>query len=318
MEHDGSGINEKSFLKILPDAIDDFMDLMKMTVSVNLLNGAHFAKLTTNGTAGTGMEVDRPDLFVLGQKVIVDDDNSGTVTGYVKSIDMETRIVVLEDARGSGVIVDLSAYTTAQNAKCYHDGAQANSFTSIRSALLSAAHGGSSTLHGQSKLAYPFLQAINVDGSSITSTNILSKIFDAYVTIRQFGKGNPNEVIVSYKHLGSILKALESSKGAFNVEPGSQKTSVYGWTEISIGGVKGALKVIGVQEAADDVLMFIDWRALKFHSNGFFKKRVSPDNKSFYEVRATTGYTYLVDMCLFGELVVSKPSYCGIVHSINY
>lgn len=318
MEHDGGGIPEKTFLKILPDAVEDFMDYMKQVVSVNLLNGSHFATLTTDGTVGAGMEVDRPDFFVIGQKVIVDDGNSAPATGYVKSINMETKVVVLEDARGSGVIVDLSAFTTGQAAKCYHDGAQSNSFTSIREILLSAANGGGSTLYGVSKLAYPYLQAINVDGAAITSSNILSKIFDAYVTIRQFGKGNPNEVIVSYKHLGSILKALESSKGAFNVEPGSQKTSVYGWTEITIGGVKGALKVIGVQEAADDTIMFIDWRALKFHSNGFFRKRIAPDGKQFFEVRNTTGFQYIVDMSLFGELIVNKPSYCGIIHSVSY
>lgn len=318
MEHDGSGVSEKTFLKILPDAVEDFMDYMKQVVSVNLLKGAHFAELTANGTVGAGMEVDRPDLFVIGQKVLVDDSNSAPATGYVKSIEMNTRVVVLEDARGSGVIVDLSAYTTAQAAKVYQDGAQSNAFTSIREGLLSAANGGSSSLYGISKLAYPYLQSINVDGSSVTSSNILSKIFEAFVTIRQFGKGNPNEVIVSYKHLGSILKALESSKGAFNVEPGSQKSSVYGWTEITIGGVKGALKVIGVQEAADDVIMFLDWRALKFHSNGFFRKRIAPDGKQFYEVRNTTGYQYIVDMCLFGELIVNKPSYCGIMHSISY
>lgn len=318
MEHDGGGISEKTFLKVLPDSVDDFMDYMKQIVSVNLLNGSHFATLTANGTVGAGMEVDRPDFFVIGQKVIVDDGDSAPATGYVQSINMETKVVVLETARGSGVVVDLSAYTTAQAAKCYHDGAQSNSFTSIRESLLSAANGGSASLYGVSKLAYPYLQAINVDGSTITASNILSKLFDAYVTIRQFGKGNPAEVIVSYKHLGSILKALESSKGAFNVEPGSQKTSVYGWTEITIGGVKGALKVVGIQEAADDTIMFIDWRAMKFHSNGMFRKRVAPDGKQFFEVRNTTGFQYIVDVALYGELIVNKPSYCGILHSVSY
>jgi hypothetical protein len=81
---------------------------------------------------------------------------------------------------------------------------------------------------------------------------------------------------------------------------------------------KGSLKLIGVQESDDDIIMFLDWSALKFYSNGFFKKRRSPDGIEYFESRATTGYTYIVDMCLFGEIVVQRPSYCGILHSISY
>jgi hypothetical protein len=319
MEHDS--VSEKSFLKILPGAVEEFMDLMKATVSVNLLNGSHFAKLTADATANDGLiTVDHPERFEIGQKVFVDDDNSAPATGYVSTININTKVVLLVTTRGGATPVDFSAnnMTTAQNAKCYHEGAQSASFTSLRESLLSAANGGSSTLYGQSKVAYPYLQAINVSGATITASNILDKVFDAYTTCRTFGKGNPNEILMSYKHLGSILKLLETSKGAFNVEPGSQKASVYGWTEITIGGVKGSLKVVGIQELDDDVIMLMDWRALKFHSNGFFRKRIAPDGKHYFEQRATSGYSYLVDMCLFGELVLSRPSYCGIIHSISY
>lgn len=318
MEHDGT-IPEKTFLRILPDAVEDFMEYMKNCVSVNLLNGPHFAKLTANSTANDGnITVDRPDRFMINQKVIVDDGDSAPITAYVKTINMETKVVNLVTTRGGVTVVDFSAnnMTTAQDAKVYHPGAQSSSFSSIRGALLSAANGGDASLYGQTKTAYPYLQAIQVNGSSVTSSNILDKIFDGYVEVRKFGKGNPNEVVMSYRNLGYILKLLESSKGPYNIDQGSRKTSVYGWTEITIGGVKGELKVVGVQEMDDDAIMYLDWRALKFHSNGFFRKRIAPDGKHYYEVRATTGYQYLVDMCLFGELVVSRPSYCGIMHSI--
>jgi hypothetical protein len=89
--------------------------------------------------------------------------------------------------------------------------------------------------------------------------------------------------------------------------------------EIEVGSVtNGALKLVGVQEADDDIIIFLDWRALKFHSNGFFRKRKSPDGKEFFEVRATTGFQYLIDVCLFGEMVVIRPSYCGILYNISY
>ena len=317
MEHEQ--ISEQNFLKILPGTIEDFMDYMKNVVSVNLLNGAHFAKATSDGTSGGLLVVDRPDRFVIGQKVSIDDDNSSPVTGYVSAIDMNTRTITFVTARGGATPVDLSTYTVAQNAKCYNDGAQANSFSSLRGALLSAANGGDSTLYGVTKTLYPYLQAINVDGSGVTATSIMQKIFDGLTTIRQLGKGNPTDVVMSYTNFASCIKVIEASKGAFNVVPGSQRASQFGWTELEVGSVtKGALKLVAVQEADDDVIQFIDWRALKFYSNGFFRKRMSPDGIEYFEIRNTSGYQYIVDMCLFGELVVHRPSYCGIMYGIDY
>jgi len=64
--------------------------------------------------------------------------------------------------------------------------------------------------------------------------------------------------------------------------------------------------------------MFMDWSALTFRSNGLFRKRKSPDGKEYFEVRAAGGYSYLLDMCLFGQLEVRKPGNCGIIHTISY
>ena len=322
MEH--GDVSEKNFLKILPDTIEEFMDYLKNVVSTNLLNGSSFATLTANATASDGnITVDRPDRFVINQKVFVDDDNSSPITGFVKSIDMNTNVINLVTTRGGVTLVDFSGagddMTTAENAVVYNDGAQTDSFSSLRAALLSATNGGSATLYGQTKVTFPYLQAINIDGSSITAANILDKIFDALTDIRQKGKGNPQSVVMSYKNFGSALKVIEASKGSFNVIPESDKTSQFGWMEIEIGSVtKGRVKLIGVQEANDDVIFFIDWRALTFHSNGFFQKRKSPEGLEFFEVRNTTGYVYLIDILLFGDLVVKRPSYCGIIHTISY
>jgi hypothetical protein len=316
MEHDGS-VKEKSFLKILPGAVEDFTQMLKNTVSTNILNGAHIAKATADGTVGGAITVDRPERLMIGQKVIVDDDNSSPATGYIRTIDMNTGVLAIYDARSGGSVVDLSGYTTAQNAKLYNDGAQSNSFNSIRGALLSAANGGDSTLHGQTKTAYPFLQAINVSYSTVSGATKLAKIFNAFVDVRKKSKGNPTECWMSYTNFGEVLANLESSKGAYNVRPGSEKTSAYGWTEIEIGGPKGALKIVAIQELDNDVIMFMDWSAIKFASNGFIQKRTAPDGKQYYEVRNTTGYQYILDMCLFGELIVEKPHKCGILHTVT-
>jgi hypothetical protein len=317
IEHDGK-VNEKSFLKLLPEVLEDFMSWVQNAVSVTMLNGSHFAKATADGDASGNLTVDRPDRFEIGQKVSIDDDNSTAATGYVSAININTGVVTFVTARGGATPVDLSGYTTAQNAKCYYVGSQASGFTSLKSSLLSAANGGGSTLYGQTKTAYPFLQAINVSGATISAVNILEKIFDAFITIRKIGKGMPDEVIMSYKHFGSVLKVLESGKGSFNIVAGSKSAAVYGWTTITVGGIGGVLKLTAVNEMDDDFIAFMDWSACKVHSNGYFRKRVGPDGRSYFEVRNTTGYAYIQDMCFFGDLVLNKPSRCGVLHSISY
>jgi len=326
MDHSGKVV-EDSFLKILPDSIDDFMDVMKMTVSVQLGTGPHFATVTDATDAETGvMEVDHIDRFQLNQKAQLDDGNSAPMDVYVIAIDVngganKKGTVTLSATRG-GAAADVSAYTVAQSAKFYTDGAQSTSFTSMRSVLLSDANGGSSTVHGKSKLAYPFLQAVNVDGSSISATNILEKLFDAYTTVRQKAKGGKADTfLMSYKNGGSAMKAVENkTNGAANWQISDQgrNVSMYGWDEIVITSVKGNLKIVMIQEWDDDVIAIVNMKTMTFRSNGFFQKRKAPDGKEYFEVRNTTGYQYLLDICLFGELEFTKPGENGIIHSISY
>ncbi len=317
MEHET--VSEKNFLKILPDAVNDFMDYMKNVVSVALLNGANFAATTAIASTNNGiMVVNRPDRFVIGQKVIVSATAPATLTGYVTAIDINTKKITLATTRGGSTVVDFSANNTTATSKIYNDGFQTNSFSDLRNALLSSANGGTSTLYGQTKTTYPYLQAVNIDGSLVTAANIVEKLFHGYTQTRLFGKGNPTDIVMSYANLGYVLAVVEASKGAYNVKPGSQKASQYGWTEIEIGSVTNqSLKFVGVQEMDDDIIMYIDWRGLKFYSNGFFKKRKSPDGIEYFEVRATTGFQYIIDVCLFGDLVVHRPSYQGIMYSVS-
>jgi hypothetical protein len=323
IQHDGK-VKESTFLRILPDQVDMFMNYMKMLTSINMLGGPHFARVLDATNAATGrLVIDRIDRVSLNQKVILDDNNSAEAAYYVIAIDVNAQEVTLSATR-KGLAADVSAYTVAQAAKLYHDGmfeggVVTNTFTSLKSALLSAANGGSATIHGKNKLLYPYLQAVNVLGSDITASNILDKLFDAYSRIRILAKGGMfDKCIVSYKNLGNIMKAIEVQKGSFKVTPTSQKASIYGWTEIELVGVKGSFTIVGIQEMDDDVIMFLSMNAFTFRSNGMFRKRTAPDGKQYYEIRSTTGYSYLLDVCLFGELEVTMPSACAIVHGINY
>lgn len=326
MEHEQ--VSEKNFLKILPDSINDFMDYMRNVVSVNLLNGPWFATLTADAVLNNGViVVDRPDRFVIGQKVTVQNNVGAFITGYVKNgaggIDINNKSITLVTQRNGATPLDFSVQnmTVAALSKAYNDGANVanQSFESLRMLLLSAANGGDVSIYGVTKTSYPYTQAININGASCTASNFVEKLFDGYTQTRLFGKGAPTDLLMSYKNLATVLKIVEASKGAFNVNQGSKKTSQYGWTEIRVGSVTNQeLKFVGIQEMDDDIVIYMDWRAAKFYSNGFFRKRKSPDGIEYFEVRATTGFQYIVDVCLFGEIVLNRPSYCGIMYGINF
>lgn len=314
MEHNGR-VNEQSFLKLLPGAIDDFMTNMKAMISQHMLSGSHVVTLTGDGQAGGTCTVDRVERLAIGMKGQIDDNNSAAADIYITAINVNTDTITVSASRG-GVALDISAYTVAQGAKIYFDGAQTTSMTSLKSSLLSATNGGTATLYTKTKTDYPYLQSINIDGSTITTTNIVTKLFDAFYTVKRKGRGNPTTCLMSWKWLAAIMAVVEGSKGAYKVAPNSYQASLYNWTSITIVGVQGALEVVGIYEMDDDFISILDWRALKFHSNNFFQKRTAPDGKQYYEVRETTGYYYLIDIGLFGDLVLSRPSYCGIIHSI--
>jgi len=311
-------LSEQNFLKIIPDAITRHADYLSGVISQNLLTGSTVAKATADGTVGGNITVAQPDRFQIGMKVSVDDDNSSPVTGYISTINMNTGVLLIVTARGGATPVDLSAYTVAQNAAIYNDGQQSNGFDNIPNQLLSSANGGAANHLGVAKTSYPFLQAINVSGASYNASTLLGGIFDAYVTIRRLGGGKPYKVVMSFKNYGSILKALETQKGAFNVIPNAKKTEAYAYDSIMIGGFAGTLELTAVQEMDDDKILFLDMSTLKFYTNGGIRRRRAPDGKEFFEVRNTSGFQYIVDHCLFGEFVVNHPKKNGIMYGISY
>lgn len=323
MEH--KQVSAKNFLQILPGRIDRFIKRQKNAVSTNLLVGAHVCKATAVSNANDGIvTVDRPDRLEINQLLQYVTSDATDVTSYVKSINVNTKQAVLTTTRGGATVVNFSAggKDLAVGAKFYNEDGEDNAFDSMRSQLLSAANGGSATIHGQTKTDYPYLQAYNVDGGAgglaITAENIVDALFDAGLDITIFGKGNPSDIVLSLKRWGAVVKVLQHSKGPYNVIPGSLKTNELGWKEITIGGSKGEFKVVGVHEADDDVAMFVDWASYCFYSNGGFRKEMSPDGLEYFTVRGEDGYQYIIDLCLFGEFVNKIPCYNGIVYGIDF
>jgi hypothetical protein len=322
MNHSGR-VNEDSFLKILPDLVDDFAEYMKMVVSIQLGTGPHFATLTVDGTVGGVGTFDKIDRFCLDQKVTLKGTVAAAADFYVINININTNEVIFSASRG-GAAADISAYTVADAGKAYTDDADVTSFQSMRDAYLSAANGGSATLHGQTKTDYPFLQSVNIDGSSWTPANILSKLFDGYTEVRKKARGRASDIICSYAVGGAIMQAIENGggtngyRGNYQVSVKDKKASLYGWDEIMLTTVKGDLKIVMIQEWDDDVVVYHDPKSCTFRTNGYFKDRANPDSgQKFYEVRTEDGFQYVVDKCLFGEMEHTKPGNNGIVHGLS-
>lgn len=329
----------QSFLKILPDRLEDFIERMKEAISVNLLNGSHFDTIKGVANQATGeLEVSRPSRFQIGQYVTIGstDENLGTADflfeGYVRNINMDTSEIELVDLQdvfdGAAAIVVMAGVTVTDNV--YLRGVLGaapglgnvvtRGFTSLKSQLLSRVNGGSANLFGVQKTVYPHLQAVNISGVGYLA-NILPSLFSALMEIKQKGKGNPTDAIMSYNTLSYALAQLEEGAGGTTYgrqfTAGDSKVNAYGWTEIAVSGFGGTITLVGVHEMDDDAIYMMDWRSLKLFSNGFFERRQAPDGKEYYEDRAPTGYRYVIDTRFYGELVLSKPSHCGIIHGLT-
>jgi len=309
---------EQSFLKILPDMLTEFVDNMKQITSMNLMNGPHLGKVTANGTSAGILTVDRPGRFTLGQYVEIGVIGTVKKSGWIKKINVSLKQLTIVDSKdiATASVVDLTAATAVVTGDYVFIAGAINSgktFTSLRSQILSGSNGGSTTLFGKTKTDYPHLQALNFDGSGYGAKTVLELIFDGYNATREEGKGHPTDVIMSYGNLAAAMKELESSREYVTKDT---KANRYGWTEIDVVGVKGKLKLVGVLEMDSDIMHITDWQTMKLHSNGFFERRTSPEGRQYFEIRNDDGYQYIVDTRFFGELVVSKPSYNGIIYDV--
>lgn len=303
---------EQSFMKILPGKVSQFMDRMEERISILLLNDGSIATATGDGQVGGTIVVDRPERFTIGEKVSVDDDNSSPASGYVTAINMATKTLTIKDARSSGSAVDLSGYTTAQNAKVYLPNGTTAGFTGLASQLLSAANGGAASSFGVTKTSYPYLQAQQFSASSVADGQDLLDLFlDAMYDTQQLGKSKANSVVCSLKNFKVISKVLQAAKQIEgDVEAG------YGYAKLQMVGAAGSMEIIGLRDMPDQKAYILDWETLVLAGSDFFKKKRHLNGEEYFIERATTGYSYIVDIKFFGDLICLRPSANGVVHSI--
>lgn len=312
---------KSSFLKLLPDKLDQFLRKMEREFSHQILVGAKVDTLTVNGTAGGVAEVSFPERFVIGQKYQIRNSDPVAADVYVIAIDISGKSVTLSATRG-GAALNIAAYTVAKASALYIDGsvnvatgALQNTFNSLRDSLLSAANGGSASIHNKTKASYPFLQAINIDGSGFTAANLLESIFSSMMEVARIGKGNPTEIIMSFGNYSACVKDLELNRQYAK----GDVAAGFGFRTINLSGTEGSYSFTAVREMEDDIIYLLDWNAIKLAGSHFFDmKRHGSNNDVLFPVRSTAGFTYIADIRLYGNLIVQNPSYCGIIHSISF
>lgn len=310
---DRHGDLEKSYLKIVPGKIDQFIQRMQERVSILLLgDGKTIAYATGDGQAGGTIVVDRPHFFTIGEKIEVIDDNTSAAAGYITAINVGTKTLTIKDARSAGSAVNLSSFTVSQNARIQLPNATSAGFTGLKSSLLSAANGGASTLYGQTKTSYPFLQATQIDGSGFTAATLLDDLLGAFYQHANLGKGNASDILVNFGVMKNIAKQLETNRRFVTTD----KQAGYGWRSMKLMGPDGEINLVSIRDMFTSEAYIVDWNAMKLHGSKFFERKRHLDGLESFLIRNTTGYQYIVDLKFYGDLVVNKPSHCGVIYGL--
>jgi hypothetical protein len=325
-----------SFLKILPDKLNQFMKRMSERVSQTILNGAHICQLANPAISGVSDPADTTGVCYMDKGVrlrvgqglqLYNGTNtypSASTQYYVKFIDRgavagypHIAKVTLADDKAFAVLADLasdgSAYDATNNYKAYERGGRDSAFTSLASILLSSANGGDANVYGIAKASYPYLQAQQYDGSSIDETTIMDELCDAFNQVEELSSGSPTEILMSFKHFNTISK-LNRDNIRFTA---TDKKIGIGFKSVQLDGIEGNMRITALRDMDDDKMFIMDWSALKFAGKHFFKK-MDYNGKMFYQVRAETGVTNIVDIKLYGDLVVTAPCNLGVIFSISY
>ena len=119
---------------------------------------------------------------------------------------------------------------------------------------------------------------------------------------------------MSYKNFLNVSKGLEDNRRYST----GDKAAGFGFRRVSVLSQDAEMTLTGLRDMDDDVMFIMDWRSLKFCGTEFFNRKRHQNNEEFFLTRDTGGYTYIVDMRFFGDLVVYAPSYNGVVHTISY
>lgn len=313
-------VSEQNFMKLLPDELERHMDYVAQVLGQNICSGKAVDYATGNGANTGKIKIANPERVQIRQYVeFLSDAVVVAITGYIKTIDINTGEILVVTAPDGATPVDLSTLLTADKAKLYCQDQATEGFYSIIDLLLPQSAGGAANLHNLNKLTSPQLQSIYEDGSSWTAATLLKNIFKQYVKARKVGQGEPNQVMMSFNNMGAAISTIEAQKGAFNVMPNSGKAEQYAWDELTVGGFLSGgrpVKLVAIQEMNDSELVYLDKSSFVFASNGGLRKQKTPDGLSYFTERTEDGYVFTTDTCLMGQLICKQAFKNGLTSKL--
>jgi hypothetical protein len=303
---------EESYLKLVPNKLNQFIERKSERVSMCLLGDGSIAALTANGEADGEITVDHPEHFTLKEKVVIDDSNSSPTEGYVVAINMETKKLTIHDARTGGSAIDLTGYTTAQGAKVYLPDEQSNGFLGLADYIFSATNGGSDSYFDKTKLSYPVLQAHQFSGSAWTKATILEDLFTVFYDTVQRGKGAAEEMLVPFHVFKAVASELQENRDYVTAD----KKAGYGFRSLNLIGPEGEMTITALRDMPATKSYILDWSCLEFRGDKFFERKRHLGGQEYHMERTEDGYVYIQDIKFYGQLIGRNLSRLGGVHSI--
>jgi hypothetical protein len=309
------GYSEASYLDKIIELAEELPKVAADQMDAQILRGSGTLSFATaNGTVGGAITVAEPWLFQPQMKVEILDNDTAVANGgttYVRTVDINTGILTIFNARTGGAAVDLSLYTTAQNARVRMVGSASESFLDLKTALLPLAQGGADSIYGLTKASYLPLQSHYTSGSAFTASTILKDLLKVYFQNRKMGRGEVTEIWVSTGAFANAASGLESQR-QYMVK---DKSAGYGFNSITLVGTEGEVKLVGLNSMPNDLAVFVDWSAIKFCGMPLKKKMYGEAGVNFFPIRNTTGIQFVTDMTLAGDFII-QPGKMAIVHSI--
>ncbi len=306
---------KQSFLKVLPERVNQFTKRFSKILNQLVLAGGCLGAFKADGTAGGLVTVLKPREFTIGQRLIIVSDSQADIEGYVAQIDVNNKQLLFKNGREvTSTALDLSLYTVADNAKIMLAGYETSEAPyTLVDHIFPAALGGLDTIHGIEKMKSPLLQAQLINASSWTSSTIMSDIYDMYFDIKEQDSVEKAELLCNYNLFKTIVKAAEKSKQFSN---GETKVGI-GYSSVEIIGPEGNMTItaihglIGMNKA-----FIIDWDAFIFAGDELFEQVKDMDANLYTKYRKKTGFEYVTDYQLSGNLICTKASTCCGIHDI--
>ena len=209
-------------------------------------------------------------------------------------------------------------------------------FTDLRSQVfIPGKGGGSSTLFGQEKAKYPYLQSILTDGSGVGKREeFVDAIADTYFNLVKYGQpigvapGNStmdtedgSRPIMSRKatriqavmsldwHL-VLQKYFRDKRSAYFKQTTGTKINYLDASSFTFMGVDGTIiDAVGVKAMPNDIVYVMGTNTLRFATLGLIKTYKDGQGNYWHHVRDDNkGYRYITDHSFYGDLILKRPA----------